>query len=397
MEKERLREEVSETERAMSNGPLSVQELDDHSMFNNSTRSGHKSATPSSPPSASHNGPVGGDVTAEGRSAKSDQSQPNGPQGGLAKGTPTRTEIDSRNKNLTFAQVKEKVALVVSELKAMDEYHHGDGMKYQKLIGDMYWDCTSDRTRIGDYLAELGYAEVTINMLKQMNSLGIFKNDEIWFPTYYTYNTAWNYSDASEKLARSLAESGAVKLMTLNLGHKPYLDNMHSKNVFYVLKASLSTLHNIARCTGVKHYFKEIKTAEVSLLLWGLTACVNRAEGLTGCVIANGTGVSLLLWELAVCVNADWAEVSLLLWELTGFVNADGGQVSLEKNRGYDSAGEAETNLFLFRAPYISFKDLPYHGLEGNTSLVCRRVRLVLTTLKILSSSLCLTGHVALT
>ena len=44
--------------------------------------------------------------------------------------------------------------------------------------------------------------EVTINMLKQMNSLGIFKNDEIWFPTYYTYNTAWNYSDASEKLAR---------------------------------------------------------------------------------------------------------------------------------------------------------------------------------------------------
>ena len=59
---------------------------------------------------------------------------------------------------MTFAQVKEKVALVVSELKAMDEYHHGDGMKYQKLIGDMYWDCTSDRTRIGDYLAELGYA-----------------------------------------------------------------------------------------------------------------------------------------------------------------------------------------------------------------------------------------------
>ncbi|XP_012942420.1 uncharacterized protein LOC101845869 [Aplysia californica] len=104
-------------------------------------------------------------------------------------------------------------------------------------------------------------------MLKQMNSLGIFKNDDIWFPTYYTYMTLWNYSDASEKLARSLAESGAVKLMTLNLGHKPYLDNMHSKNVYYVLKASLSILHNIARCTGVKHHFKEIKTAEVVMPL----------------------------------------------------------------------------------------------------------------------------------
>ena len=39
-------------------------------------------------------------------------------------------------------------------------------------------------------------------MLKTMNSMGIFKNDDIWFPTYYTYNTVWNYSDASEKLAK---------------------------------------------------------------------------------------------------------------------------------------------------------------------------------------------------
>lgn len=46
------------------------------------------------------------------------------------------------------------------------------------------------------------FSEITINMLRQMNSLGIFKNDDIWFPTYYTYNTCWNYSDSSEKLAR---------------------------------------------------------------------------------------------------------------------------------------------------------------------------------------------------
>lgn len=39
-------------------------------------------------------------------------------------------------------------------------------------------------------------------MLKTMNTMGIFKNDDIWFPTYYTYNTAWNYSDASESLAK---------------------------------------------------------------------------------------------------------------------------------------------------------------------------------------------------
>ncbi|XP_059141325.1 uncharacterized protein LOC131929220 isoform X2 [Physella acuta] len=181
--------------------------------------------------------------------------------------TPLKIDLDSRAKNLTLDQVKERVNLMVSELKTMEEYHHGDGMKYQKAIGDMYWDYPAERSEIGDYLADLGYAEITINMLRQMNSLGIFKNDDIWFPTYYTYNTCWNYSDSSEKLARCLAEAGAVKLMTLNLGHKPYLDNMHSKNVYYVLKASLSTLHNIARCTGVKHHFKEIKTAEVVMPL----------------------------------------------------------------------------------------------------------------------------------
>lgn len=41
-----------------------------------------------------------------------------------------------------------------------------------------------------------------MKMLKVLNAVGIFKNDEVWFPTYYTYNTMWNYSDASLKLAK---------------------------------------------------------------------------------------------------------------------------------------------------------------------------------------------------
>lgn len=46
------------------------------------------------------------------------------------------------------------------------------------------------------------FSALTVKMLKTMNTMGIFKNDDIWFPTYYTYNTAWNYSDASESLAK---------------------------------------------------------------------------------------------------------------------------------------------------------------------------------------------------
>lgn len=37
------------------------------------------------------------------------------------------------------------------------------------------------------------------------------------------------------------------------------------QNVYYVIKASLSILHNIARNPDVKHYFKEHKTSEVSV------------------------------------------------------------------------------------------------------------------------------------
>ncbi|BFZ25773.1 hypothetical protein BsWGS_28812 [Bradybaena similaris] len=175
--------------------------------------------------------------------------------------------MESRKQNLTVSQIKEIVYSTVIKLKNLKEYHHGDGLRYQKSISDVYWEYCNHRSVIGDYLAELGYAELTVKMLKQMNGLGIFKSDDIWFPTYYTYKTCWNYSDASERLATCLAESGIVKLMTLNLGHTAYLDNIHSKNVYYVLKASLSTLHNIARCAGVLHHFREMKTLEVILPL----------------------------------------------------------------------------------------------------------------------------------
>lgn len=70
----------------------------------------------------------------------------------------SKNDIDCRSKNLTIDQVKERVAFAVTELKNMEEYHHGDGMKYQKLIGDLYWDYNNERAEIGDYLADLGYA-----------------------------------------------------------------------------------------------------------------------------------------------------------------------------------------------------------------------------------------------
>ncbi|XP_052267989.1 uncharacterized protein LOC127869450 isoform X1 [Dreissena polymorpha] len=167
-----------------------------------------------------------------------------------------------RLKNLSEDELLLKVKEIVGHLDRLEEYHRGDGMRIQKMIGDMYWDYVPLREAIGDCLADNNYAVVSMRMLKSLNSVGIFKNDDIWFPTYYTYNTMWNISDASAKLAKNLADNDAVKLLTLNCGHKPYLQALHSKNVFYVVKASLSILHNIARASGMKPLFEENKTGE---------------------------------------------------------------------------------------------------------------------------------------
>ncbi|KAK3578384.1 hypothetical protein CHS0354_025478 [Potamilus streckersoni] len=168
-----------------------------------------------------------------------------------------------RLKDLPEETLLPKVQELVAYLQRMEEYHRGDGMRVQKMLGDMYWDYTSLRETIGDALAKEGYAGASMKMLKTLNSIGIFKNDDVWFPTYYAYNTLWNFSDASSKLAQSLAENDAVRLLTLNCGHKPYLSAIHSKNVYYVLKASLSILHNIAKNPSVKHLFEENKTSEI--------------------------------------------------------------------------------------------------------------------------------------
>lgn len=167
-----------------------------------------------------------------------------------------------RLKNLQEDDLFAKVKEIVGHLEKLEDYHRGDGMRVQKMLGDMYWDYTPLREMIGDCMGDCGYAVVSMKMLKTLNGIGIFKNDDVWFPTYYTYNTMWNFTDASNRLAQALADNDAVRLLTLNCGHKPYINAIHSKNVYYVMKASLSILHNIARNSGMKHLFDDNKTSE---------------------------------------------------------------------------------------------------------------------------------------
>lgn len=168
-------------------------------------------------------------------------------------------------KNLKNDEVLSRVSELVQALRGLDEYDRGETMKILKSIGDTYWSYRGFWVKIGDTLADEGFAEITMKILKTLNGKGIFKNDSIWFPVYYCFNTLWNYSDASLKLAKSIAENDGVRFFTINCDHAPYIKNLHSKNVYYVVKASMSILHNISRTTDIHHYFKDNGTTEVML------------------------------------------------------------------------------------------------------------------------------------
>ena len=76
----------------------------------------------------------------------------NGTAGGLL------AEPRANLKNLPLDEVLTKIRAIVVELEKLEEYHRGEGMRYQKMLGDFYWDYSSHRKDIGDALSECGYA-----------------------------------------------------------------------------------------------------------------------------------------------------------------------------------------------------------------------------------------------
>ncbi|THD24752.1 hypothetical protein D915_004490 [Fasciola hepatica] len=55
--------------------------------------------------------------------------------------------------------------------------------------------------------------------------------------------------------AKTLAASRIARLLNLNIGHQPYLKNPNSKNVYFLVKASLSIVLNIFKVPGNSELF----------------------------------------------------------------------------------------------------------------------------------------------
>ncbi|XP_038078853.1 uncharacterized protein LOC119746126 isoform X2 [Patiria miniata] len=99
--------------------------------------------------------------------------------------------------------------------------------------------------------------ELVVSMLTVLSKEGLFKNDSVWFTAYYVYNTVWNLSDASLLCAQCLGEAGMVKLCAANIAHGPYRENMKQKNVAFLIKASLSILHNLSKAPSNRHFYRQ--------------------------------------------------------------------------------------------------------------------------------------------
>lgn len=165
-------------------------------------------------------------------------------------------EIPQSRKGFTLDEARAFVDQVMEVFHNLEDMSDLRSMfETGKQLSRAYFDCHAYRAELAQHLTSLDYPAFASKMMKKLNNMGVFKDDDIWFSSFYFYNTTWNFSDTWQDFANALAAAGLPNLLNLNIGHQPYLDNLSSKNVYYLIKASLSIIHNIARVPGNTHYF----------------------------------------------------------------------------------------------------------------------------------------------
>ncbi|KAM7542964.1 hypothetical protein Aperf_G00000014483 [Anoplocephala perfoliata] len=165
-------------------------------------------------------------------------------------------EIPQCRKGFSLEEARSFVDAVMQVFHSLEDMTDLRSMyETGKQLSRLYFDCHQYRVELAEYLTSHEYPAFASKMMKKLNNMGVFKNDNIWFSSFYFYNTTWNFSEIWPDFATALANAGLPNLLNLNIGHQPYLDNLPSKNVYYLVKASLSIIHNIARVPGNVHCF----------------------------------------------------------------------------------------------------------------------------------------------
>lgn len=188
-------------------------------------------------------------------------------------------EIPQCRKGFTLEDARSFIDRIMDVFRSLEDMSDLRSMyETGKQLSRAYFDCHLYRTELAQHLTNCEYPAFASKMMKKLNNMGVFKNDDIWFSSFYFYNTTWNFSDTWPDFATALASAGLPNLLNLNIGHQPYLENLSSKNVYYLIKASLSIIHNIARTPGNTHHFASESVRQALLHL------VQREEEFLRCV-----------------------------------------------------------------------------------------------------------------
>ncbi|KAF5394807.1 hypothetical protein PHET_10115 [Paragonimus heterotremus] len=151
----------------------------------------------------------------------------------------------------TLIETRKFIDDIMAILKRLDDLANLIPLyRTTKQLNRTFTICPQLRIPLAKYLNECRFPALATKLIKRLNNIGVFTSDGTWFSTFYLYNIAWNYTDSDSEFATSLAVAGISHLLNLNFGHPPYLKNINSKNVYFLIKASLSILHNIVKVPG---------------------------------------------------------------------------------------------------------------------------------------------------
>ncbi|KER31730.1 hypothetical protein T265_02096 [Opisthorchis viverrini] len=153
--------------------------------------------------------------------------------------------------NFTWEEIQRFIDEAITNLIKLEELNDLTSLyRINKHLSRTFTSYPYLRENIAEYLNERRFPSLAVKLIKRLNNLGVFSNDGTWFSSFYLYSIAWSYSDISNDFTTALAVAGISHLLNLNIGHPPYLENLNSKNVYFLIKASLSLLHNIVKIPG---------------------------------------------------------------------------------------------------------------------------------------------------
>ncbi|KAK6179294.1 hypothetical protein SNE40_011688 [Patella caerulea] len=148
-------------------------------------------------------------------------------------------------------------------VKSLFTLHKLRQMYYQKKT----WHY---RRAIGNVLADCGYAVCTVNMMTSLSDRGYFPEGlrNITSPTLaktsrHVMDNAWNYSDASDEFAHDLAKANMIHVLLENLKKFPNKNPEKNTNQYFLIRATLSIMCNIARRPKNKESFKKYDATKI--------------------------------------------------------------------------------------------------------------------------------------